>query len=318
MENATLSNENATLNDIVAAIDPLGSAQAAGRDVEATKARLRPIVERARTDKDYAAAVALLKQGKSAEAEGRLRAALAEMAARREADLKAEAQGWVDVGTIAGYGDPRRALDAYTNALRLDPDNSDALARAGELEEDMGDLATSERNWRHLAELPAGKVDGDLTWQAHIGLGDIARDRGDLSQALAEYRAGLGIAERLAGQDANNAGWQRDLSVSHEKIGDVLVAQGQLAEALAEYRAGLGTAARLAGLDANNADWQRDLSVSHAKLAVVYRRNGDRANALAHLTAGRAIIADLVAKYPDWVQWKQDLAWFDGQLAELK
>ena len=41
--------------------------------------------------------------------------------------------------------------------------------------------------------------------------------------------------EELAAADPGNAGWQRDLSVSHNKIGDVLTAQGNLAAALAAY-----------------------------------------------------------------------------------
>ena len=46
----------------------------------------------------------------------------------------------------------------------------------------------------------------------------------------------LAIAERLAKADPDNAGWQRDLSVSHDKIGDVQLAQDDLAAALTSYR----------------------------------------------------------------------------------
>src|SRR5262245_65835989 len=73
--------------------------------------------------------------------------------------------------------------------------------------------------------------------------------------------------QRLAAQDPGNAGWQRDLSVSHIKVGDVLIAQGDGAGALAAYRASLGIRERLAAQDPGNAAWQRDLVVSHFKLA---------------------------------------------------
>ena len=76
--------------------------------------------------------------------------------------------------------------------------------------------------------------------------------------------------ERLAGSDAGNADWQRDLSISYDRVGDVLVKQGNLPEALKSYRAGLAIAERLAGSDAGNADWQRDLSVSNIKLATFW------------------------------------------------
>jgi hypothetical protein len=38
---------------------------------------------------------------------------------------------------------------------------------------------------------------------------------------------------------ADNAGWQRDLSIAHDKAGDVLVAQGDLAAALERFTAAL-------------------------------------------------------------------------------
>jgi hypothetical protein len=46
-------------------------------------------------------------------------------------------------------------------------------------------------------------------------------ERGNLVAALTSYQASLAIAARLAEADPDNAGWQRDLSVSHNKIGDV-------------------------------------------------------------------------------------------------
>jgi hypothetical protein len=51
----------------------------------------------------------------------------------------------------------------------------------------------------------------------------------DLAGALTSYRASLTIAERLAASDPSQAGWQRDLCVSHSKLGEVLMAQGDLA-----------------------------------------------------------------------------------------
>ena len=79
----------------------------------------------------------------------------------------------------------------------------------------------------------------------------------------------MAIAERLAEADPNNAGWQRDLSVSHNKIGDVLVDQGDLSGALDSYRPSMAIRERLAKADPNNAGWQRDLSVSRSKIGDV-------------------------------------------------
>src|SRR5260370_76337 len=67
--------------------------------------------------------------------------------------------------------------------------------------------------------------------------------------------------------DPGNAGWQRDLSVSHNKIGDVLSAQGDLTAALAAYLASLDISQGLAAADPGNAGWQRDLWVSYWRMA---------------------------------------------------
>ncbi|MFM7403554.1 MAG: hypothetical protein ACKO1N_05535, partial [Erythrobacter sp.] len=85
--------------------------------------------------------------------------------------------------------------------------------------------------------------------------------------ARSAYEAGLAIAERLAASDPGNAGWQRDLSISHNKIGDVARAAGDLAAARSAYEAGLAIRQRLAVSDPGNAGWQRDLWVSYWKMA---------------------------------------------------
>ncbi|HTW28913.1 MAG TPA: tetratricopeptide repeat protein, partial [Acetobacteraceae bacterium] len=91
--------------------------------------------------------------------------------------------------------------------------------------------------------------------------------QGKLAEALTAFRDGLAIRERLAAADPGNAGWQRDLSVSHNKIGEVLVAQGKLAEALTAFRDSHAIFERLAAADPGNAGWQTDLVASHARLA---------------------------------------------------
>ena len=55
------------------------------------------------------------------------------------------------------------------------------------------------------------------------------------------------IAQGLAKSDPGNAGWQRDLFVSHIKIGDVLRAQGNLPAALDAYIFGSAPTWQLTG-----------------------------------------------------------------------
>ena len=91
---------------------------------------------------------------------------------------------------------------------------------------------------------------GSATWRSRMHrLGDVQVAQGNLAAALTSYRSSLAIRDRLAKADPGNAGWQRDLSVSHEKLGDVQVAQGNLAGALASYQHSLAIADRLAKAD---------------------------------------------------------------------
>ena len=100
---------------------------------------------------------------------------------------------------------------------------------------------------------------------------------------LRSFRDSLAIGDRLAKADPNNAGWQRDLSVSYDKVGDVLVAQGNLPEALKAFQAVSRLRDRLAKADPNNAGWQRDLSVSYNKVGDVLVAQGNLPEALENL-----------------------------------
>ena len=56
----------------------------------------------------------------------------------------------------------------------------------------------------------------------------------------------MNIAEKLAGADPGNAGWQRDLIVSSVKLAEISAANGGLPKAAEHYHAALTTAEALA------------------------------------------------------------------------
>ena len=70
----------------------------------------------------------------------------------------------------------------------------------------------------------------------------------------------------LAKADPGNAGWQRDLSVSHDKIGRLMELQGKLPEALLHYRKDLIIAEQLAASDPTNMGWQKDAEISRQRM----------------------------------------------------
>ena len=103
----------------------------------------------------------------------------------------------------------------------------------------------------------------------------------------------MAIDERLARQDANNADWQRELSVSHSNVGDVLVAQGDLGGALEAYRASLAIDERLARQDASNAGWQRDLWIFYWKVANLLERQKQPAEAMRYWQRAYHTLVDM-------------------------
>jgi hypothetical protein len=118
--------------------------------------------------------------------------------------------------------------------------------------------------------------------------------------------------------DPGNAGWQRDLSVSHDRIGDVQQAQGGLAAAQTSYQASLANRERLAKADPGKAGWQRDLALSYGRAALIEMRLGVRADALKAFLQGRDIIARLMQHSPGNATLPKDLAWFDSQIGAHK
>jgi len=154
--------------------------------------------------------------------------------------------------------------------------------------------------------------------RAAIELGDLHVTTGDLTAALRSYRDALAIAERLASADPGNAGWQHDLSVSHNKTGDVQVAQGDLAAALRSYRASHDIFERLASADPGNAAWQRALSVSHGKIGDVQRAQGDLTAALRSYRASHDIFERLASADPGNAAWQRDLSVSHSKIGDVQ
>jgi len=137
--------------------------------------------------------------------------------------------------------------------------------------------------------------------------GDFLIMRGQISAARAPLEQSVATLERLSASDPGNAGWQRDLSVSHNRIGDVRRAQGDLPGALQAYEASLEIREGLAASDPGNAGWQRDLSVSHNKIGDVRVAQGDLAGALQAYEASHGIFEGLAASDPGNAGWQYDL-----------
>ncbi len=187
-----------------------------------------------------------------------------------------------------------------------------------------GSFAAQTRNHRWLPQAieavrraPRAGPDACHTLWTQLQIGDLYVMRGSLGQALVAYQDGRALASGVASADPGNAGWQRDLSVSHDRIGDVLRAQGNLPAALDAYQASLAIRERLAKADPGNAGWQHDVALSLQRTGLVAAQQGQRAEAMAAYQRGLDFMRRLTELAPDHAAFKRDLAWFEARIAEL-
>lgn len=283
---------------------------------EAVGAAVQSIAEgAAQGDARLQQALDLLKANRIADATRVLNAVAEEKSARAaqetaraERDRKDAAIAYRNLGVIAGYGDPKRALEAFAKALALNPDDLESLAWIGDLQADYGDLNGARNRLEHL--LAVTRNNGNLSYQyrALLGIGDISLAQGDLATAMKSLSDGLIIINRLATSDPGNTQWQRDLSATFVKIGDVQSAQGNLAGALKSYSDSLDIRSRLAKSDTRTAQWQRDLLVVLVKIGDVQSAQGDLDIAKKSYDNSLDIGKRLSKADPRNAQWQSDLA----------
>jgi tetratricopeptide (TPR) repeat protein len=140
---------------------------------------------------------------------------------------------------------------------------------------------------------------------------------GDLHAATSQARNVHRHIETRAQADPTNTGWQRDLSVSHNRMGDLARAAGDLDGARSAYQEAMTIRARLAASDPTNTDWQRDLSISHNKMGDLARVAGDLDGARSAYQEAMAITARLAASDPTNTDWQRDLSISHNRMGDL-
>ncbi|MCB1544833.1 MAG: TIR domain-containing protein [Rhodoblastus sp.] len=289
------------------------TAQAAPGQREAVRGAVESVATgAAQGDDRLKQALALLKDGKVAEAEPLLRAEaadrekrIAQLQAQITDDRKAAAAAWRNLGAIAGLRDPKKAREAYAKAAELEPDNADGLAWAGWYHLEPGDISRAEQFYTRLLEIKSA-TDHLRIW-ALLGLGDIKSQRGQLLDSLQRYREAFSIADRAVKAEPEKLALRRDLSASYERIGNALATLGNIDEALRNYHQGFIISDDLAKTDTDNALWQRDLSVAYERIGDVLATKGDLVEALAKYRNDLAIIERLVKSDRTNTQLQRDL-----------
>jgi len=103
----------------------------------------------------------------------------------------------------------------------------------------------------------------------HDRIGDVQQAQGNLAAALTSYQTGFAIAERLAQADPGNAGWQRDLALSHGRVAMVQARMGARDDALGGFRRGRDIVAHLVQQSPDNATLPKDLAWFDAAIATL-------------------------------------------------
>lgn len=282
------------------------AASATATSTEGLTDAITAIVTGAARDSRYASALEYLKGGDVAKAETLLRKVADETAQRAEKEGKRAAEAYRRLGAIAGLGDPKRAREAYARALQFDPDDADALYWHGWLSLLAGNLSVAERELNRLLEISRRKDDGRGIFRAHLRLGELVRERGDLDSALKHQTSAYQIARARAETDPEDDERQRDLSISCEKLGDIFYAKGDIEEALVYFRRGLEITRGLAEKDKDSVRWQRDLAVLLERVGDVLVTQGKLDEALGSYRQSASIRQTLTRTAPENESWQRD------------
>jgi tetratricopeptide (TPR) repeat protein len=188
-------------------------------------------------------AIELLRQGETGAAETVLTEILDRRLQERATASQAAAEAARHLGAIAYVNDTAKAIEAYRKATELDPGDTWSWIYLGRLYQRTGDLAAAEQAFDQAQ--PAAERAGEErdVLAADIDLGEVRVAAGDLAGAVAAYELALATAQRLAAQDPGNAGWQRDLIVTHVKLAEIAEDdQRMAARARQHYEAALAIA----------------------------------------------------------------------------
>lgn len=141
---------------------------------------------------------------------------------------------------------------------------------------------------------------------------------GDHAGALAHYRKGLEIAERLIAGDPASTQFRGDLWLSYNKIGQMQELNGDSAGALANYQKALPLAEAVVAADPEDANMQRKLSTSHELIGNLLLKTRDLAGALNSHQRALELREKLSATDPTNADFGSDLALTCSELGAVQ
>ena len=127
--------------------------------------------------------------------------------ARHVREDERSADHWFELGCELEESSAQEAIEAYEQALRLDPDHTDAHVNLGRLLHEDGAPAAAEHHYRAALEVDAAHE------TATFNLGVALEDLGHLNEAIEMYKHALTL-------DPDNADAHYNLAGIYERRGD--------------------------------------------------------------------------------------------------
>jgi tetratricopeptide (TPR) repeat protein len=115
-----------------------------------------------------------------------------------------------------------KAMDYFSEALRLKPDYNETYFYIGEAMRGQGRLSEAIEYYRRALR---GKLDDSVEYLVHNNLGAALESQGKTDEAIAHYRQSIQLKPECA--------------ITHNNLGSALLDQGKVDEAIEEYKEAL-------------------------------------------------------------------------------
>lgn len=230
--------------------------------------------------KDTVASEATIKAALNALAKGdatKAKTLLAKNAQKPGEDPKQKAKTYRDLGALAFFNDTIEALQAYRNATKLDPDNTEGWNQLGRLLERVGDLDGAFTAYSKIEGLAETHHNQKETATAYRNLGNVNLIHGDLEKAADYYQKALVANEQLDNKE--------DISANYGNLGLVYQARGELDKAIEYHEKALK-------ID-ENLDDKEGMAADYSNLGVAYNSRGDLEKATEYFQKSLALEENL-------------------------
>ena len=178
---------------------------------------------------------------------------------------------WRRIGDLVAGFDTTRALHAYEEAFRLQPDDFWTVVRLARQRQIAGHLMGALDAWE-----AARQVAGDDR-ERMIAFGEGSEsmlEAGNLRGAAEAMHRTVELAEEVASSNPGSAQAQRDLSLSLERLGDLEERLGDIGRAIALYEPSLPIARVLAESNPSHPGFQKDLEITERPLEELRAKAG--------------------------------------------